>query len=41
MWKFFIIWIVGIVITLPVAIAFCKATKRGDRLNAKIFDEKN
>lgn len=36
-----LIWAIGIIIALPVVIAFCKAAKRGDKLNAKIFDENN
>lgn len=39
--KLFQIWGIGIIITLPIVIAFCKAAKRGDKLNAKILDEKH
>lgn len=35
-----IIWGIGIVVTLPIVIAFCKAAKLGDKGN-KLIDRKD
>lgn len=35
-----IVWGIGIVVTLPIVIAFCKAAKLGDKGN-KLVDRKD
>jgi hypothetical protein len=38
--KLIKVWIVGIIIVLPVVIAFCKSAKLGDKGN-KLVNKKN
>lgn len=38
--KLLLVWIIGIIITLPIVLALCKAAKLGDKGN-KLIDKKD